>query len=83
VAIVVPLGKLADLAGAPSLALPLTLCAQLDWHGLKAALPPALAEALDDPRIRVAINGALLPNKAKLQAGAGDEIALLPPVSGG
>ena len=30
------------------------------WEGLKAALPPALADALDDPRIRVAINGALL-----------------------
>ena len=56
---------------------------RLDWEGLKAALPSALAEALDDPRIRVAINGALLPNKTKLQAGAGDEIALLPPVSGG
>ena len=56
---------------------------ELNWEALKAALPPALAEALDDPRIRVAINGALLPNKAKLQAGAGDEIALLPPVSGG
>lgn len=82
-AIVIPLGKLADLAGAPSLALPLMLSTGLDWEGLKAALPPALAEVLDDPRIRVAVNGVLLPNKAKLQANAGDEIALLPPVSGG
>jgi molybdopterin synthase sulfur carrier subunit len=83
VATVVPLGRLADLAGAPALALPLPLSNELDWEGLKAALPPQLAEALDDPRIRVAVNGALLPNKAKLQANAGDEIALLPPVSGG
>ena len=82
-AIVIPLGKLADLAGAPSLALTLPLMAELDWEGLKAALPPLLAEALDDPRVRVAVNGALLPNKTKLQANAGDEIALLPPVSGG
>jgi len=29
------------------------------------------------------VNGALLADKAALQAGAGDEIALLPPVSGG
>ena len=80
---VVLLGKLADLAGAPSLALPLPLSAELDWEGLKAALPPALAEAIEDPRVRIAVNGALVPNKTRLQANAGDEIALLPPVSGG
>lgn len=73
------LGKLADLGGAPSLSLP----APLDWAALRAALPPALAEAADDPRNRVALNGALLADKAALHAGAGDEIALLPPVSGG
>ena len=76
---IVFLGKLADLAGAPSL----QLSAPLDWAGLKAALPSALAEAVDDPRNRVALNGALLADKAGLQASAGDEIPLLPPVSGG
>jgi molybdopterin synthase sulfur carrier subunit len=76
---VVFLGRLADLAGTPSL----QLAAPLDWAGLKAALPPALVEVLDDPRNRVAVNGALLADKAALQADAGDEIALLPPVSGG
>jgi molybdopterin synthase sulfur carrier subunit len=76
---VVFLGKLADLAGAPSL----QLAGPLDWAGLTAALPPALTEALGDPKNRVALNGALLADKAALQAGAGDEIALLPPVSGG
>ena len=83
VATIVLLGKLADLADAPSLAVPLPLSQPLGWEGLKAALPPALAEAVDDPRVRVAINGALLANKAAMQANAGDEIALLPPVSGG
>ena len=76
---VVLLGKLADLAGAPTL----TLAAPLDWAGLKGALPPALAEAADDPRNRVALNGALLADKTALAANAGDEIAMLPPVSGG
>lgn len=73
------LGKLADLAGAPSL----ELNAPLDWAGLKAVLPEALGQAIDDPRNRVALNGALLAEKAALEAGEGDEIALLPPVSGG
>ncbi len=76
---VVFLGKLADLAGAPSL----QMAAPLDWTGLKAALPEALSAALDDPRNRVAVNGSLIADKAGLQAGDGDEIALLPPVSGG
>jgi sulfur-carrier protein len=76
---VVLLGKLADLAGAASL----TLTAPLDWAGLKAGLPEALAAVMDDPRNRVALNGALVSDKSALQASAGDEIALLPPVSGG
>lgn len=76
---VVLLGKLADLVGAPCLTLP----APLDWAGLKAALPPALADAADDPRNRVALNGVLLADRAALQADTDDEIALLPPVSGG
>jgi molybdopterin synthase sulfur carrier subunit len=76
---VVLLGKLADLAGAPAL----QLAGPLDWAGLLAALPDALAEAACEPRTRVAVNGALLADKAALQADAGDEIALLPPVSGG
>jgi len=73
------LGKLADLGGAPAL----SLAGPLDWAGLKAALPATLAEAVDDPRNRVALNGALLADKHALQASSGDEIALLPPVSGG
>ena len=76
---VVLLGKLADLAGAPAL----TLAAPLDWAGLKTVLPAALADVIDDPRNRVALNGTLLADKATLQATASDEIALLPPVSGG
>lgn len=76
---IVLLGKLADLAGAPSI----QLAGPLDWAGLKAALPSALGEAVEDPRNRVALNGALLADKTQLQAADGDEVALLPPVSGG
>ena len=55
----------------------------LDWTGLLAALNQPLADAVQADRTRVAINGALLADKTALQAQAGDEVALLPPVSGG
>ena len=73
------LGKLADLAGADALELP----SASDWTGLLAALPPALTEAITAGSIKVAINGALVADKAAIVAKAGDEIAFLPPVSGG
>lgn len=73
------LGKLADLAGAGEL----ELAGPLDWAGLLAGLPEALAAAASDPRNKVAVNGALIADKASLQASEGDEIAMLPPVSGG
>ena len=44
------------------------------------ALPSDYERFLCDP---AAVNGALIADKAALRAGAGDEIALLPPVSGG
>lgn len=73
------LGRLADLAGAPERELP----APLDWAGLLEALGGELAEAAAGPKVRVALNGALLADKTALMASDGDEIALLPPVSGG
>jgi sulfur-carrier protein len=76
---IVFLGKLADLAGTPAM----ELAAPLNWQGLVAALPEALGAAANDPRNRVALNGELLADKADLAAGEGDEIAILPPVSGG
>lgn len=73
------LGKLADLAGAGEREVP----APLDWAGLLAALPGPPGEAAQQDRTRIAINGVLLADKTALQASDGDEVALLPPVSGG
>jgi molybdopterin synthase sulfur carrier subunit len=80
------LGKLADLAGkAESQFEPSD--GELDWPGLVEALcnnlNPEIGEAVEDSRTRVAVNGALLADKTDLVAKHGDEIALLPPVSGG
>ncbi|MFC3098794.1 MoaD/ThiS family protein [Alteraurantiacibacter palmitatis] len=76
---IVFLGKLADLAGEEAR----EVDAPLDWQGLLDALPGPLGEAARGERTRIAVNGALLADKAALQAGEGDEVALLPPVSGG
>jgi sulfur-carrier protein len=76
---IVFLGKLADLAGTAAM----KVDGPLDWQGLVASLPDDVAEAARDPRNRVAVNGALLGDKAALEAQDGDEIAFLPPVSGG
>ncbi len=73
------LGKLADLAGAPEK----DVAAPLDWRGLLDALPGPLGEAIRGEKVRVARNGELLADKTALAAGTGDEVALLPPVSGG
>lgn len=73
------LGRLADLAGGGE-----RVCAApLDWPALLTVLGPALAAAVSDDKVRVAVNGLIVADKAGLKADAGDEIALLPPVSGG
>jgi sulfur-carrier protein len=69
------LGKLADLAGAPER----DVAAPLDWSGLIAEL----GEVLTGQKVKLALNGAVLADKTSLSARDGDEIALLPPVSGG
>ncbi len=76
---IVFLGKLADLAGAPDKA----VAGPLDWHGLLAVLPGPLGEAVQGPKVRIAVDGLLVADRAALSAPDGAEIALLPPVSGG
>lgn len=73
------LGKLADLAGMEER----VVHGPLDWQGLLDELHGPLGDAAQDPRTRIAHNGELLVDKARLVANAGDEVALLPPVSGG
>ncbi len=73
------LGKLADLAGVPEQDVP----APLDWQGLLEALPGPLGEATKGDKVKLALNGAVLTDKTALAASDGDEVALLPPVSGG
>jgi len=73
------LGKLADLAGAPEKDVP----GPLDWRGLLDALPGPLGEAAQGDKVKIAVGGTVLADKTALAASDGDEVALLPPVSGG
>ncbi len=72
------LGRLEDLAGTSELAVvpgPL--------EQVLAGLDRELAIALLDDRVRLALNGHLLTDSGGIMLAAGDELAFLPPVSGG
>lgn len=76
---VVFLGPLRDLADEPSREVE----APLDWAGLLDSVGPRIAEQLANERVNVACAGKVLADKTALAAQDGDEVALLPPVSGG
>ena len=76
---IVFLGPLRDLAGRESM----KVDAPLDWQGLLGCAGPEVAEQLQLDRVNVACAGRVLSDKTALLARDGDEVALLPPVSGG
>lgn len=74
------LGRLEDAAGGAERDLP--LAAPTALADVLAMLEPGLAQAAAGARIRLALNGALVPADGLVLADA-DELAFLPPVSGG
>ncbi|MCC6924489.1 MoaD/ThiS family protein [Novosphingobium sp.] len=72
------LGRLGDLVSGGELAV-----APGPLADVLAALEPQLALALADERVRHALNGQLLARETAIELAAGDELAFLPPVSGG
>ncbi len=76
---IVFLGPLRDLAGEPERIAE----APLDWNGLLQSVGPQVAEQLHEERVHVACAGKVLADKTALDAQDGEEVALLPPVSGG
>ncbi|HKT85133.1 MAG TPA: MoaD/ThiS family protein [Novosphingobium sp.] len=73
------LGRLEEAAGGGKRSVPLLPCvdAVLD------SLEPHLREAVRAPKVKLAVNGILLQDSDAPVLKDGDEIAFLPPVSGG
>lgn len=72
------LGRLQDVAGSPDRTVEPAPLADI-----LATLPPELALAVTDERVRWALNGELIAEQGGIVLADGDELAFLPPVSGG
>lgn len=73
------LGRLEDVAGAPAREVE----TDLSVEAVLARLEPALATALRAEKVKLAINGMLFHDRDAPVLKDGDELAFLPPVSGG
>ncbi len=72
------LGKLEDIAGTAELTV-----APGPVEHILATLDPALAIELLGEKVRMALNGSLITDMGGVSLSEGDELAFLPPVSGG
>jgi molybdopterin synthase sulfur carrier subunit len=75
------LGRLEDLAGAAELEVKADTLA-----ALLTGLPQGLQGVVANAKVRFAVNGSVIApgtDPATVTLGDGDEVALLPPVSGG
>lgn len=74
------LGPLEDVAGMPTMALDID--GPVSLADIAERLEPELAVAITAAKVRLALNGQVI-GAAEMRAGNGDELAFLPPVSGG
>jgi molybdopterin converting factor small subunit len=77
------LGRLKDAFGASSIALPDGVATAAGLRARLVELNPDLAEILRAKTVRIAVNQELVTDEAGTPVSASDEIALLPPLSGG
>jgi sulfur-carrier protein len=76
-------GKLKDVFGAASIPLPAGAATAAALREQLAGANPDLAEMLRSKSVRIAVNQTLVADEAAAKISAADEIALLPPLSGG
>lgn len=72
------LGRLEDRAGMAEMTVPAGALSDI-----LTTLDPALALDLLGERVRMALNGELVPDNRAVVLSGDDELAFLPPVSGG
>lgn len=73
------LGRLSDAAGCAERDVP----AVPSIAALIAGLEPELSSILGGPKVKIAVNGKIVADRAIFTLRDGDEVAFLPPVSGG
>lgn len=76
-------GKLRDAFGADSINAPTNVATVADLRAALVEEHQHLADSLTSTAVRVAVNQELVSDEAATQIKATDEIALLPPLSGG
>ena len=76
-------GRLKDAFGAASIELPSGADTAAALRERLAEANPDLADLLRSKSVRIAVNQTLVADEASLRISASDEIALLPPLSGG
>ena len=76
-------GRLKDAFGASSIAMPDGVGTAAGLRARLVELNPDLADMLRAQTVRIAVNQVMVADEAGTPVSAGDEIALLPPLSGG
>lgn len=76
-------GRLKDSFGAASIEMPEGAGTAAELRALLIAANPDLAETLRSKSVRIAVNQELIADEAATRITHADEIALLPPLSGG
>jgi molybdopterin converting factor small subunit len=76
-------GRLKDAFGAPSVPLPADACTAAELRARLAELNPEIAEMIRSKSVRIAVNQTLVADEIATRISNADEIALLPPLSGG
>ena len=81
--VVLLFGRLKDAFGAASIAMPEGVGTAAELRAMLAAENPDLAETILAKTVRIAVNQEMVTDEAGTRIAVGDEIALLPPLSGG